>query len=340
MLCFVVSFCLFPGRVRFCSEPRYQLGQSQGRVCLLPLLQMSLLQSPAPVLPFPVSVPPQQQSPPRKRTSSFCYPSPALSPNPRPVKAQRTEPPAQMGSLRRTETLLVLPTMSTTASSSTPTAPTPVPYHRTLQYYKDQRQRRKRAADLPTTPHVNHVAPQQQVQPSPNSQPQPAPQRNGRSRTPRRQQQPSPLLTQIILPSVSNPIVQIRTFRSSSPLAPTRTVLPGRPVFPRSKAEPDLYRKAIVTRMRRSPEGQKILHMGPRLALSIMTATKELERIVADQHEKDGDVVMADVTVADVPPVPTSLAPQQLKGCSALPVLTNSWVVVKGDDWEMVDCGA
>jgi hypothetical protein len=304
---------------------------------------MSLLHSPGSVLPLPASIPPQQHSPPRKRTSSFCYPSPALSPNPRPVKAQRTEPPAQMGSLRRTETLLVLPTMSTTASSSTPTASTPVPYHRTLQYYKDQRQRRKRAADLPSThidsPHVNHVAPQQQVQPSPHSQPQPAPQRTGRSRTPRRLQS-SPSLTQIILPSVSNPVVQIRTFRSSSPLAPTRTVLPGRPVFPRSKAEPDLYRKAIITRMRCSPEGRKILHMGPRLALSIMTATKELERIVADQHEKDGDVVMADVTVADVPPVPTSLAPQQLKGCSALPVLTNSWVVVKGDDWEMVDCGA
>lgn len=304
---------------------------------------MSLLQSSASTLPSPA---PQQPSPPRKRTSSFCYPSPALSPNPRPVKAQRTEPPAQMGSLRRTETLLVLPTMSTTASSSTtPTPPAPVPYHRTLQYYKDQRQRRKRAADVPTThidpPHVNHVAPQQQVQPSPHSQPQPAPQRTGRSRTPRRQQQPPcPLLTQIILPSVSNPVVQIRTFRSSSPLSPTRTALPGRPVFPRSKAEPDLYRKAIITRMRCSPEGRKILHMGPRLALSIMTATKELERIVADQHEKDGDVVMADVTVADAPPAPTSLAPQQLKGCSALPVLTNSWVVVKGDDWEMVDCGA
>ena len=46
--------------------------------------------------------------------------------------------------------------------------------------------------------------------------------------------------------------------------------------------------------------------MGSSLALSIMTATKELERIVVDQHERDGDVVMAHLPVADVPPVPTS----------------------------------
>ena len=56
--------------------------------------------------------------------------------------------------------------------------------------------------------------------------------------------------------------------------------------------------------MRYSPEGQKILDMGSSLALSIMTATKELERIVADQHERDGGVVISDVPVADVPPFP------------------------------------
>ncbi|KAF5317895.1 hypothetical protein D9758_017807 [Tetrapyrgos nigripes] len=36
-----------------------------------------------------------------------------------------------------------------------------------------------------------------------------------------------------------------------------------------------------TTNMRSAPEGQKILHTGPRFALSIMTATKEFELIVA-----------------------------------------------------------
>lgn len=68
--------------------------------------------------------------------------------------------------------------------------------------------------------------------------------------------------------------------------------------------------------MRCSPEGQKILNMGPRLAVSILTATRELERIVASQIESDGDVPMIDATLA------------------------NPWVVVPGEDWEMVDCAA
>lgn len=69
--------------------------------------------------------------------------------------------------------------------------------------------------------------------------------------------------------------------------------------------------------------------MGPRLAMSIMTATQELERIVADQQErdKDNDVVMSDSTLVS----PSSLA---------MPVLTASWVMVKGEDWEMIDCAA
>ena len=67
--------------------------------------------------------------------------------------------------------------------------------------------------------------------------PQPAPPRTGRLRTPHRQQPPSPSLTRIILPSVSNPVVQICTFHSSSPLVPTCTVVPGRPTFPRPKAQ-------------------------------------------------------------------------------------------------------
>lgn len=62
--------------------------------------------------------------------------------------------------------------------------------------------------------------------------------------------------------------------------------------------------------------------MGPKLALSIMTATMELERLVAAQGpDTDNDVPMADSS----------------------PSLSASWVVVGGSDnqdWEMVDCGA
>ena len=68
--------------------------------------------------------------------------------------------------------------------------------------------------------------------------------------------------------------------------------------------------------MRMSAEGQKILHMGPRLAFSIYTATQELERIVASQQDCDGDVNM----------------PGPGEG-----VLSTSWVVVPQEDWEMVD---
>ena len=74
--------------------------------------------------------------------------------------------------------------------------------------------------------------------------------------------------------------------------------------------------------MRMSPEGQKILHMGPRLAFSIYNATKELEKIVASQRDYEGDIDMRDGEVT----------------------LTSSWVAVSGtvggDDWEMLDCAS
>jgi len=74
---------------------------------------------------------------------------------------------------------------------------------------------------------------------------------------------------------------------------------------------------ALKARMGSSPEGRKILLMGPRIALSIMSATQELEKIVSKQSWQDADIIMADGT-----------------GTS------NSWVVVPGEDWEMIDCGA
>jgi len=66
--------------------------------------------------------------------------------------------------------------------------------------------------------------------------------------------------------------------------------------------------------MRCSPEGQKILSMGPRLAVSILTATRELEQIVASAIDADNDYTMADGT------------------------FNKSWIGEQ--DWEMVDCSA
>jgi len=64
--------------------------------------------------------------------------------------------------------------------------------------------------------------------------------------------------------------------------------------------------------MRCTPEGQKILYMGPRLAVSILTATRELEQIVASQMDVDSDIVMVDDTL-------------------------HMWVIVQNDCWEIVD---
>ena len=295
--------------------------------------------------PLPAPLIQQQHSSARKRTSSFSYPTTVLSPNPRPAKAPRT---TQMGSLRRTETLVQLPETNTTSASVDYANNTiaPLPYYRTLQYYKEQRLRRKglvnRATAEPITirtrpndlalQDANCQSPQQQPQSS-ATQPSSTPKPHKASFSTIKRAPPLKAPCQVILPSVASPITITRTQRTSSPLAPSRTVLPGRPVFPRSKPEPDLYRVAIKSHMRSSPEGQKILHMGPRLALSIISATKELERIVADQdreRDRDNDIVMSDSTF--------NLSASSL----ASPVLTKSWVFVKNEahDWEMLDCSA
>jgi hypothetical protein len=80
--------------------------------------------------------------------------------------------------------------------------------------------------------------------------------------------------------------------------------------------------------MRGTPEGQKILVMGPRLAISILTATRELERIVARNNlDTDREDVVMD-------------SPSIGSGSCPTPTLTNSWVIIPGEDWEMVDCSA
>ncbi|KAI0784206.1 hypothetical protein C8Q75DRAFT_736341 [Abortiporus biennis] len=207
--------------------------------------------------------------------------------SPQPTKSSRP-------SLRRTGSYLSLADMQTTDSpftqrqssniSSFPTVDysKPIPYSRPLRHMKEQRDRRRShtRSFADTT-----IVIQTHTNPTP---PPPKPQPFPRQRT-------------------------------TSPLSPTVATLPARASFPKSKPEPDLYKVAITTRMRMSPEGQKILHMGPRLALSISAATQELERIVAAaQRDKDNDVVMI----------------------NAEPHMTTSWVMVPPEDWEMVDCSA
>lgn len=189
----------------------------------------------------------------------------------------------RMGSLRRTASYLVLPDIEGPPQfdSQTPSSSSDCTAL-VLRHYKEQRQRRRKVQ-------VVHSAAQSTIGSAPPSLPPPAPN------------------------AVSMPFP-----RASSPLAPNQKLLPPRASFPRSKHEPNLYKVAITTRMRCSPEGQKILTMGPRLAVSILTATRELERIVASQMDVDNDISRMDGT------------------------LSKSWVVVPGEDrdWEMIDCSA
>ncbi|KAK0470173.1 uncharacterized protein EV420DRAFT_1498792 [Desarmillaria tabescens] len=111
--------------------------------------------------------------------------------------------------------------------------------------------------------------------------------------------------------------------RVSSPLSPSSRPSSYTTPFSRprkGKGEPDLHRIAIQTCMRSTTEGQKVLNMGPRIAMSIANATRELERIVTEQgmesRASDEDIVMRDSTA-------------------------EPWVnVSRSDDWEMIHCGA
>jgi hypothetical protein len=198
-------------------------------------------------------------------------------------------------SLRRTASYITLPGLEPPAAEDTlqvsKSSDDLVPYHRTLRYYKEQRERRKamlhRKTPVASLGHNDQITIHipKAVSAAPRT---------------------------FDLTAALSPAIRPRV---SSPLAPKRTVLPPRASFPRSKPEPNLYKMAITARMQRSPTGQKILTMGPRLALAITSATKELEKMVGQQQQHD--VVMVDGTT-----------------------MSTSWVVVPGEDWEMVDCGA
>jgi len=105
-----------------------------------------------------------------------------------------------------------------------------------------------------------------------------------------------------------------------------------------------------------TPAGQKILSLGPRVAMQleverkvdmqmhfdleshsirnldderstrdIISVTKDLERMVEDISDDD---VLMDSFIPTATPTTAQPAP---------PVVTPSWVLVKGEDWEMID---
>ncbi|THU83155.1 hypothetical protein K435DRAFT_434055 [Dendrothele bispora CBS 962.96] len=262
----------------------------------------------------------------RKRTNSFSYSS-ASSTSPRPSKSQRTA----MGSLRRTESYICLTDLQSLPSSSSSLSgssmalaydsySTPSTHNaRSMRQCKEKRERRKAYFYYPegtfNSPYSSPYSDSDsELEPSsyPSTPLPPTP------KSPPKQQCPAAL----------------SAYRISSPLSPVRTVLPARPTFPRSKHEPDLYKQAITTRMRCTPEGQQILNMGPRLALSIMTATRDLELIVAAQSatpemwdgspSSSADVVMSDAVGAS--------------SNATAATATSSSSIVHNEDWEMVDC--
>ncbi|KAG8213454.1 hypothetical protein J3R82DRAFT_11971 [Butyriboletus roseoflavus] len=205
-------------------------------------------------------------------------PLPSPSPNPRKRTTSFSEPISRKTSrtmLRRTESFLSLSDYNDESDSETgsflhmtsapPTSPRVAPLHRARAHYAEQRAAtklgRKRAEFTIGVPAT-----------SPSGTPVP---KRG---------------TRVVPSSLSPPAVP--RLRMTSPLAPTRKSLPPRASFPQSKPEPNLYRTALKGRMRSSSEGEKILRMGPRLAIAILSATKELERIVS-AHEDD-DVMMGD----------------------------------------------
>ncbi|KAJ7746303.1 hypothetical protein B0H16DRAFT_960975 [Mycena metata] len=227
----------------------------------------------------------------RKRTTSFSSP-------PR-KRLHRTETYVDLSFTLSSSTA----TATATASTSTSTASSTVPYTRTLRFYKEQKERRRallrreppsldphtttsyttpaaphRTSSASTTPRVQSTStttpPIRRTSPSPPPPPAPP-----RART----TPPSPLVDGKVartpppvvrapFPSRSKPSPSPSTLTSTASSKPSPSAAGKKPAA-------DLHRRAITACMRASPAGAKILHMGARLAVGIMSATRELERM-------------------------------------------------------------
>ncbi|TFK46102.1 hypothetical protein OE88DRAFT_1053737 [Heliocybe sulcata] len=250
----------------------------------------------------------------RKRTSSFSTPSP------KPSKVARTSTPAPARPLRRTISYAVIPDVCPDDTLYTSDVPLKLTSTRTLESsqpvinktIRSDKEQPERKRSLTRTYSEHNLA--------------------LNSSTSALQSTTFPSSTMPSHPPVSKApapapaTVAPPSQRTTSPLSPhpqaTTSATPPRlsPRRQRGKREPDLYRVAILTRMRCSPEGQKILLMGPRLAVSILSATRELERMVAIERDRDGDVVMK----------------QEGQGIREVSLSSSPL----DQDWEMVDCGA
>jgi hypothetical protein len=82
--------------------------------------------------------------------------------------------------------------------------------------------------------------------------------------------------------------------------------------------------------MRGSTHGRKILMLGPRVALSMLTATMEIEKIMERNP----------FPAPPSTPQPPLLEDVRMDDVTSCAMLSNSWVVIPGEDWEMVDCAA
>jgi hypothetical protein len=94
--------------------------------------------------------------------------------------------------------------------------------------------------------------------------------------------------------------------RQSSPLGPYQSSLPDRPIFPRSKSDPCLYRYALMRRFKRSSRGRELFHR------------KKISSSVTDAITKPKN---------------------EGRGLSQVPatILIGSCIVAAGVDWEVVD---
>ncbi|KAJ7433108.1 hypothetical protein FB451DRAFT_1475961 [Mycena latifolia] len=306
-------------------------------------------------------------APVRKRTTSFSCPPPV---NPRPRKR-----------LHRTESVLDLAAFLVAPPHSLPHSPqqqqqpqqqqkekeepAPVPYTRTLRFYKEQKERRRALLRgdalapslLPSPPSLSSPSPAGSCAPHPS----PAP-------VSHRAPQPPP-------PAPKAPASARSPLCAAAPTTCPRALTPPAP--PRAPHPPtkcrggkakaalgaDLHRRAVTACMRASPAGAKILHMGARLAVGIMSATRELERMCAEEgrsglaladadaeESEDADDADADADDDDGEDGESQGGESdegQESGEDAdvpmpdAPQLSTSWIVVPGaerEDWEMVDC--
>jgi hypothetical protein len=101
--------------------------------------------------------------------------------------------------------------------------------------------------------------------------------------------------------------------------------------------------------MRGSVHGRKILTVGPRLALVELETTAKLDSLVKTIEEFTE--LVRTRQLLRLPPAPTTppLPPPQqpplledirMEDVTSCAMLSNSWVVIPGEDWEMVDCAA